>query len=78
MQKVHLHLLEWQLSPNSDIGKLLIFLILSYTTLYSDTSFRQSDASIDPAGFSDDITQLAKRGAGGTELLNYFGLPTVR
>ncbi|OBT85026.1 hypothetical protein VE02_04996 [Pseudogymnoascus sp. 03VT05] len=34
------------------------------------------DASIDPAGFSDDIAQLAKRGAGGTELLNYFGLPT--
>ncbi|KFY14470.1 hypothetical protein V492_02598 [Pseudogymnoascus sp. VKM F-4246] len=34
------------------------------------------DASIDPTGFSDDIIQLAKRGAGGTELLNYFGLPT--
>ncbi|KAL5354447.1 hypothetical protein ACLOAV_000536 [Pseudogymnoascus australis] len=34
------------------------------------------DASIDPAGVSDDIAELAKRGAGGTELLNYFGLPT--
>ncbi|KFZ01131.1 hypothetical protein V501_10201 [Pseudogymnoascus sp. VKM F-4519 (FW-2642)] len=34
------------------------------------------DASIDPAGFADDIAQLAKRGAGGTELLNYFCLPT--
>jgi hypothetical protein len=39
---------------------------------------RLPDASIDPAGFSDDIAQLAKRGAGGTELLNYFYLPTVR
>ncbi|KAL4870900.1 hypothetical protein BDV12DRAFT_207278 [Aspergillus spectabilis] len=34
------------------------------------------DASTDAGGFSDDIAQLAKRGAGGTELLNYFGLPT--
>ena len=73
-----MHPLEWQLSPNSDIGKLLIFLILSYTTLYSDTSVRLPDASINPAGFSDDVAQLTKRGAGGTELLNYFGLPTVR
>jgi hypothetical protein len=40
-------------------------------------SSRLPDASIDHSGFSDDIAQLAKRGAGGTELLNYFGLPTV-
>ncbi|KAL5333327.1 hypothetical protein BJX70DRAFT_403669 [Aspergillus crustosus] len=37
---------------------------------------RLPDASIGLEGLSDDIAQLAKRGAGGIELLNYFYKPT--
>lgn len=39
---------------------------------------RIPDASIKPEALADDIAQLAGIGAGGVEIHNYFGTPTVR
>lgn len=57
---------------------LVTFLLNTYQLLSWRLSCpRLPDASINHDLFTDDIAQLAERGAGGMELLNYFFNPTV-